>query len=288
MKRELSHQLDEGSMKLRGSVYWIVLLAALALPKPAHALFHLMEIEQVIGGVNGDTTAQAVQLRMRAANQNFLNGAVRLRAWDAAGANPVILIAFSPLNSSTGLNPASGAACRRILIATPGFEATSNPHVTSLTRDYLMEQRIPSAYLAAGSLTFEDMPPGTKIYWRVSWGGSAYTGAAAGNVTTAAAGGNDADGTMSPPYAGPLPPLLPSTGLDALRFTPNCAIAPTNNSLQYALSSSPAIFTNNFGTTFTVTAPPPVPIFPGSSGLVLVVALGALAAGAAVLRRRLA
>ena len=36
---------------------------------PAVATFHLMQIEQVIGGVNGDTSAQAIQLRMRASTQ---------------------------------------------------------------------------------------------------------------------------------------------------------------------------------------------------------------------------
>ncbi len=36
----------------------------------AHATFHFMQIEQVIGGVDGDTTKQAIQLRMRSLNQN--------------------------------------------------------------------------------------------------------------------------------------------------------------------------------------------------------------------------
>ena len=46
-------------------------LASLALALPVQASFHLMQIEQVIGGVNGDTTAQAVQLRMRSFGGNF-------------------------------------------------------------------------------------------------------------------------------------------------------------------------------------------------------------------------
>ena len=265
-------------MRFGGSIVSMALLGALALPSPALAAFHLMEIEQVIGGVNGDTTAQAVQLRMRTGGQNLLAGNARLRAWDAAGLNPVLLVAFS------GANPAVPTGCARILIATPAFELMTTPPVTALARNYVMAQ-IPAGYLAAGSLTFENAT-GTLIYWRVSWGGAAYTGP--GTVTTTAGGGNDADGTMNPPFASPLPPLLPSTGLDGLLFTPACATAPTNNSLQYLLSTSPAIFRNNAGSAFTVTAPPPppVPIFPGSAGLALVVALGALASGAAVLRRR--
>jgi hypothetical protein len=50
-------------------------LAALALllaAAPAGASFHLMQIEQVAGGFCGDRTAQAVQLRMRAAGQNLV------------------------------------------------------------------------------------------------------------------------------------------------------------------------------------------------------------------------
>ena len=48
------------------------LLGVLALQPAAHATFHLMQIEQVIGGVNGDTTAQAIQLRMRARASKLL------------------------------------------------------------------------------------------------------------------------------------------------------------------------------------------------------------------------
>ena len=53
----------------------IPLLGVLALQSTAYATFHEMQIEQVILSVNGDTTAQAIQLRMRAAGQNFVSGA---------------------------------------------------------------------------------------------------------------------------------------------------------------------------------------------------------------------
>ena len=51
-------------------------LAALAAltAAPAWASFHVMKIEQAIGGVGGDTTQQAIQLRMRANGQNLLGG----------------------------------------------------------------------------------------------------------------------------------------------------------------------------------------------------------------------
>ena len=50
----------------------VIVFAALATG-PARATFHFMQIEQVIGGANGDTAAQAIQLRMRLGGQNFLS-----------------------------------------------------------------------------------------------------------------------------------------------------------------------------------------------------------------------
>ena len=44
------------------------------LAQPAFATFHLMQIEQVIGGVNGDTSRQAIQLRMRQAAARICSG----------------------------------------------------------------------------------------------------------------------------------------------------------------------------------------------------------------------
>ncbi len=55
---------------------------------PAVATFHLMQIEKVIAGVKGDTSAQAIVLRMRAGFQNFVSAA-RIIATDADGLNPV-------------------------------------------------------------------------------------------------------------------------------------------------------------------------------------------------------
>ena len=46
----------------------LVLGAVLLSSSPGFTVptsFHLMQIEQVIGGVNGDVTLQAIQLRMR-------------------------------------------------------------------------------------------------------------------------------------------------------------------------------------------------------------------------------
>ena len=263
-------------MVLRGFVWSLAVLALLALPDRALAAFHLIEIEQVIGGVDGDATAQAIQLRFRSAGQNLLNGAVRLRAHDAAGLNPVLLLNF------TGANPASGAICRRVLVATSQMEFKTTPPLTAAAADYTMTAPIPESYLAAGSLTFENTA-GTQIYWRISWGGAAYTGPAANNVTTLAAGGNDPDGTMSPPFGG----VLPSAGDQALRILTGCnpTPAPTNNELQYGYTNSTATFMANDLTEYSLG--PAVPVFPGSAGLALVGGLGAVVLGGAILRRRL-
>jgi hypothetical protein len=259
-------------MRLREGFVWLALMVAVGWPGPALAAFHLMEIEQVIGGVGGDTTAQAVQLKMRFAGQQFVGGNARLVARDAAGVNPVVLSTFPVANPDSG-------ACREILLATTGFAARTTPSVGAAQRDFLMDP-IPVAYLPAGSLTFEGAG-GSPVYWRVSWGGASYTGS--GTVVSVGAGGNDDDGNANPPFAG----ALPSTNLQALRFTPACAAVSTNNAAQYALTAGTAVFTNNDLAAFTVVGPPPgVPVLPAPAGLALVVALGALAAASIVLRAR--
>src|SRR5437016_3239482 len=60
------------AMRLSQVVVPALLLTALAAP-PAGASFHLMQVEQVIGGVNGHPEFQAVQLRMRTSFQNLMS-----------------------------------------------------------------------------------------------------------------------------------------------------------------------------------------------------------------------
>ncbi len=202
----------------------LIVFVALAAG-PAHATFHFMQIEQVIGGVDGDTSAQAIQLRMRALGQNFLAPS-RLRAWDAAGASPVVLIDFPAA-------VANGGAGDRVLIASAEFVDLTNPPVTP---DFPLMSLIPASYLAAGSITFET-DTGTTIYWRLSWGGANYTGPTTGSIT------NDADGDFGPPWGGP----LPSNDLQALLFQGAPADLSAQNDTDYALTGTPAVFTNNAG-----------------------------------------
>jgi hypothetical protein len=208
----------------------LVVPALVALgSRPASAAFHLMQVEQVIGGIHGLTSFQAVQLRMRATGENLMSNA-RLIAHDATGANPIILIAFPA-------NVASAAAGSRVLAASAGFSTATIP---ALTPDFTFTNPIPDSYLAAGSLTYEDNF-GT-IYWRLSWGGAGYTGPGTGAIT------NDADGNFNPPFAGP----FPSTSAQALQFQGAASAVSTNNANDYQLTSGPAIFTNNHGQTGTI------------------------------------
>jgi hypothetical protein len=249
--------------KLHLPVCLLGLGAALLLAGPAHAAFHLMEIEQVIGGVAGDTTAQAVQLKMRTTGQNVLSGTVRLVARDAAGGTPVVLSTLG-----AGINSGACDAGGEILLATDGFVNRTTP---AAVRDFSMLP-IPAAYLPAGSLTFENAA-GTLIYWRLSWGGAAYTGV--GTTTI-----DNGDGDVNPAVAGP----LPSSGVQALRVAAGCPAA-TSNAGQYAATAGAAVFENNDQTQFTVTAPlaNAVPVLPGWGWGALASALAL--AGAVVARR---
>src|SRR3989442_1882050 len=147
-------------MNTRFACGLITLLGVVALQPAAHATFHLMQIEQVIGSVNGDMTAQAVQLRMRATGQNFVSGG-KLIAFDAAGLNPVTII-------DVGSDVANGAVGDHVLIASANFPSHTRP---TAVPDFTMTNLIPASYFAAGSLCWES-DSGT-IYWRLSWGGSA-------------------------------------------------------------------------------------------------------------------
>src|SRR6478735_2137580 len=91
---------------------------AVAMPlvvSNAWATFHEMEIEEIVGSINGNTQAQAVQLREKALGQNLVSNA-NLWASDANGANRVLLLNIA----ANVTNAASGA---RILLTTSAFTA---------------------------------------------------------------------------------------------------------------------------------------------------------------------
>jgi hypothetical protein len=217
----------------------LAVLASLALALPVQASFHLMQIEQVIGGVNGDTTAQAIQLRMRSGGENLVSGGT-LIAYDAAGNNPIVLVTF-------GANVTNGAAGTRILITTANFaDYLSSP----IASDFTMTNSIPASYLAAGRLTYQrpTYMAGNAL-WSISWGGAGYTGANTGTMD------NDADGNFAPPFAN----ALPSASTSALHFNGAANAMSTNNAADYSVPAGAATFMNNAGESATVIVGTPTP-----------------------------
>lgn len=200
--------------------------ASLLLAPSVFASFHLMQVEQVIGSVNGDTSAQAIQLRMRSSGQNLVSGA-RVRAWDAAGANPVLILDMTT-------NVSISTAGSRVLLATGSFTTAVQAVTPGYTPDFTMANPIPVGYLAAGRLTFED-DSGT-ILWSLAWGGASYTGSHTGTT-------NDDNGNFGPAFA----QGLPTTGRQGLIFQGASGAQSTTNTADYALSANPATVTKNNG-----------------------------------------
>ena len=113
----------------------LMAVGGLGLPDSAMGSYHFMQIEQVVGGVNGNTAAQAIQLRMRVDSQSQLENA-RLYAVDAAGENPVLLMDF-------GGSVAGAAARDRVLAVT---EDLARYTVPELQADYVLSAPIPTSF----------------------------------------------------------------------------------------------------------------------------------------------
>jgi streptogramin lyase len=187
----------------------------------AHASAHLMQIQQVVAGVGGRVERQAVQLRMRDAGQNLVSFG-RIRAWDATGANPVMIVDF-------GTDVANGAVGAHLLVVSSAFADAYG------TGDFVMANPIPPSYLAAGRLTYEDKF-GT-VYWSLSWGGAAYTGPNAGTLL------NDHDGNFGPHFGS----RLPTSTTAALAFTGPANAMSMDNLSDYSITAGPGTFTTNGG-----------------------------------------
>lgn len=129
----------------------------------------------------------------------------------------------------------------RILVASPGFADYTDAAFSS---DFVLANLIPDSYLDAGRITYEG-DEGT-IYWLLGFGGSAYTGPTSGSNA------NDANGEFGPAFGG----ALPSTDLRALLFGGTALDLSTSNVTDYALTSGPAIFTNNSGVSAVVVPEP--------------------------------
>jgi hypothetical protein len=205
-------------------------MLALALPgAPALASFHLMQIEQAIGGVSGDVSQQAVQLRLRAGGQNLVQFA-RLRVHDAAGTNPVLLVDFTT-------QVPNGLLGDRVLVASEDFALRQDP-----APDFVMTGAIPPSYFAGGRLTFES--DGGAVLFSLCWG--TYSGATTGTTD------NDADGQFGPCVPGP----LPTSTRSALVFLGSASAASTSNAADFASTPAAAIFTNNARAGAALVVPP--------------------------------
>lgn len=254
-------------MKSKLIYFLITLSAVVALQPAAHATFHENQIEQVIGAVNGDTTAQAIQLRMRAAGQNFVSQG-KLVVVDAAGQNPITIL-------DVPSNVPNGAVGDRVLIASANFPSHTTPPAMP---DFTMTNLIPTSYFAAGSLTWQDKTTG-EVLWRLSWGGAAYTGPTTGSTI------NDADGDFGPPFPNP----LPSTCSTAFLFPGPATALSTTNAADYVETLGNIVFTNNARVSFTInvtlstvsiTAPDPDATEGGDNGTFRIRRTGGCTAGA--------
>lgn len=204
----------------------------LATASDARATFHFMQIEQVVAGVNGDYSAQAVQLRMRSAGQEQVQ-LTRLVAWNANGENPIVLLDLDhPVTVSE-----TGA---RILAVTAAFPAYTQPFAEP---DFVLIHPIPPSYVTAGTLTFET-DDGSFVVWRLAWGGGHYHGTTRGGQT------NDDDGDFGPPWDGP----LPGEGLSSLQTSLAADATGTGSAHDFRMAPPPAVFVNNAGQAFELAA----------------------------------
>lgn len=222
------------------------LLAILLIVPGAQAAFHVMQIEEVIGGVGGNTAAQVIQLRMRNSGQSLVSNA-SLWAADNTGTNRVLLLNIAS-------NVSNGTVGARVLLSTSAFNTLmttgGNP---TYTPDFTLANAIPASYLSAGRLTFEQdggtvSTPGT-IYWSLAWGGGGYTGPHTGDPTN---DDNSPVGNFGPAFGS----ALPTASRNGVLFTGTAGATSTSNSADYALTGTPATVTTNNGTAFTVVPEP--------------------------------
>ncbi|MCH8807179.1 MAG: hypothetical protein IH986_13980, partial [Planctomycetes bacterium] len=185
-----------------------------------------------IGGVNGDTAFQAIQFRLREANQNQFQDS-RVWAYDANGENPVLIVDFAR-------SVANGNLGDTVLVTSLRFGEVTTPWVRP---DFVMTSLIPASYLPAGSLTLED-DAGTNVWWRLSWGGDNYRGETTGSTA------NDPDGEFGPPVRF----ALPSDRVMAIEFVGPASAMSSSNIADYSETAAPLEFTNNAGETFTIIA----------------------------------
>jgi hypothetical protein len=212
--------MSEATMHSRPAVALSLLsLVALLYAPPAGAAFHLNEITTVMVGLNGNTTIQAVELKMLAGGENLVGG-MSIKVYDAGGAQ------VDSLGSFTVSVPA-GILGRNILCATGNFAATFG-----ITPDLVIK---PGLLVGTGQVSFEKP--------------TCFVNALAyGSVTT------PKNGTTSAPALPGAAAMVLVRTVDngTLISCPQSEDAAARFQLVTATSGSPVTFTNNAGASVQV------------------------------------
>ncbi|MEE8550163.1 MAG: hypothetical protein V3T08_02795 [Gemmatimonadota bacterium] len=142
-------------MKRIGCLIWVCsALILLSAPRPAHAIFHLMVIDEVMTSYDGDPDVQFVECKMLALVQNFVTGTV-LGAFGPTGTYlGDVLILPNDIAEATGPGV-------RFLMATQAFE-----DLTSLTPDFIIPPNLP---LGSGMICWGAPGAGNAVPDPGSW-----------------------------------------------------------------------------------------------------------------------
>lgn len=238
---------------MRPIILIAVTLSWLLPASSAFAAFHLIQIEEIIGGINGDTTEQAIQLRYQFGDQNAIAN-FRVRYWNSTGTVATTLFTFPSAISSTPSKPTG----TNILLASTAFNSLMSS-VPGYSSDFTLTSTIPANILAGGKLTFETDTG--SIIWSVAFG--AYTGTNTGVY-------NDTD-------FGGATVAIPTDSMKGIHFTAAAGTASTTNAAQYSVIDPAKVRGLAGGAGVTVVPEP------GAAGMLIA---GALGLGGLIFARR--
>ena len=259
-------------------------LLLLAGATPARASFHLIEISKVMVGLNGNSTIQAVELKMLAGGQTAVTGG-SIKVYEAAG---TFVATLGTLPGPV----ASGITGRRILCATHNFAVTFG-----ITPDLVIS---PGLLIGTGQVSFEvsSCLVNALAYGTVTSPKNGTTSAAALSADGADALVRSIDNGISPfcPLAEDASArfqVVSGTSLAPITFTNNAAVGVTVFPTAAGVEESPVVptgirvYPNPFSTGATIEAPvgSEVAIYDVSGRRVRSWSFGSASFGASSLRR---
>ncbi len=212
------------------SLIIVFLLAVAALigvsqAQPSGAAFHIMRVYGVMGGANGDSNVQYVELRMAAAFQNVVSGH-HLCFYDATG-SPYARFAFTS-NVSNTVNGSS------ILIGTSEFDAVW----AAGSPDFVLSGANTVAIAGGADVAHPVRSPGGKVSFGTDFTATpALMCQVSFAIVDSVAYGTGYSGTVD--FGTNLNADLPTADTDAARlqgpvcFPPSCT---RNNSTDYAIT----------------------------------------------------